>query len=492
MAALPFIFTWLILASSKVYSQQIPDPQGSTISELESILFDNVPVVGFFTGVTPCTTYIDSTTAQVNNSLGRQSSAQWIRAAFHDFVTADVASGAGGLDASIGFETHRPENVGVALNDSLFFFSFFFNERTSMADLVALGTVVAVGACGGQNIPFRGGRLDATSPSPLHVLPETAVSNNNLDGRLPFDKSVAAFDGDVVQEYLSGTGQRGGPLVTTTNETERSDLRLYASDDNRTMENLGQSKDQFASTCTDLLARMIDTVPAEVSLTPQIKPSDIRLTKPFLDISSNGTMNLSATVVYMDIAAAKPAPETLSVSLKDRNGRASGPAFKITTNLTADGGTGLFGPTHAYPLTTIFPASTGLSGLVIDGKSFQLQDSIFIVTSLSSVTPGVAAFSDQFKVQSFAINITVASSSRSSLAASFALAVPQPDNMNPRIDRSTTLQLTPIGHSGPYTIFSGLMKKDLNAFQFLGSTVDVGAEGLQSKATFFKLFNLMH
>ena len=31
-----------------------------------------------------------------------------------------------------------------------------------MADLVALGAVVAVGGCGGPNIPLRGGRIDAT------------------------------------------------------------------------------------------------------------------------------------------------------------------------------------------------------------------------------------------------------------------------------------------------------------------------------------------
>lgn len=48
-----------------------------------------------------------------------------------DFVTANVASGTGGLDASIGFETLRPENVGVAFNDSLFFFSFFYNDRVT-------------------------------------------------------------------------------------------------------------------------------------------------------------------------------------------------------------------------------------------------------------------------------------------------------------------------------------------------------------------------
>ena len=74
-------FIWFLLAVNRVWSQQLPDIQASTISELESILFDFSPV-GFLTGVTPCTTYIDSTTALTNNSLGRQTSAQWIRAAF--------------------------------------------------------------------------------------------------------------------------------------------------------------------------------------------------------------------------------------------------------------------------------------------------------------------------------------------------------------------------------------------------------------------------
>ena len=74
-------FVSLLLAINSVGCQQLPDIQASTISEFESILFDNSPV-GFFSGVTPCTTYIDSTTALVNNSLGRQTSAQWIRAAF--------------------------------------------------------------------------------------------------------------------------------------------------------------------------------------------------------------------------------------------------------------------------------------------------------------------------------------------------------------------------------------------------------------------------
>ena len=81
MANLLACFLWLLIALNGVGSQQLPDSQANTISELETILFDSNPV-GFFTGVTPCTTYIDSTTTLVNNSLGRQTSAQWIRAAF--------------------------------------------------------------------------------------------------------------------------------------------------------------------------------------------------------------------------------------------------------------------------------------------------------------------------------------------------------------------------------------------------------------------------
>ena len=38
-----------------------------------------------------------------------------------------------------------------------------------------------------------------------------------------------------VNQYLEGTGQRGGPLVTTSNVTVQSDLRLYLSDHNETM-----------------------------------------------------------------------------------------------------------------------------------------------------------------------------------------------------------------------------------------------------------------
>jgi len=63
--------------------------------------------------------------------MGRTTAAQWIRVAFHDFVTADVASRTGGLDASIGFETLREENSGSAFNDSFAFFRPYVNPVIS-------------------------------------------------------------------------------------------------------------------------------------------------------------------------------------------------------------------------------------------------------------------------------------------------------------------------------------------------------------------------
>lgn len=46
-------------------------------------------------------------------------------------MTADVEKGTGGIDASIGFETLRPENSGSAMNDSLAFFAPFVDAHTS-------------------------------------------------------------------------------------------------------------------------------------------------------------------------------------------------------------------------------------------------------------------------------------------------------------------------------------------------------------------------
>ncbi|KAF5366138.1 hypothetical protein D9757_010957 [Collybiopsis confluens] len=223
--------------------------------ELEHLLVDQE---GFNRGgyfkraITPCTHYVNG-----DQTLGRMSAAQWLRTAFHDYATANIHDGTGGVDASIGWETDRPENVGSAFNDSMSFFAPFVNKHVSMADMIALSVVTSVGVCSSPNIhiPFRGGRIDASEGGTFGVPePETdidttlaqfaqtgfnqkdaigltacghtlgnvhhggfpqvvgpeAVMPNNTGGGVHFDSTVDIFDVFVASEYLDGVGQRGG------------------------------------------------------------------------------------------------------------------------------------------------------------------------------------------------------------------------------------------------------------------------------------------
>jgi hypothetical protein len=88
-------------------------------SSLEHILVDTHGAYssGFADAITPCSNYVSGA-----QTLGRDTALQWLRVAFHDFVTANVSAGTGGIDASIGFETLRAEDSGSAFNDSFAFF----------------------------------------------------------------------------------------------------------------------------------------------------------------------------------------------------------------------------------------------------------------------------------------------------------------------------------------------------------------------------------
>lgn len=110
------------------------------VSQLEHILVDTggAYASNFSSAITPCTRYVTETGDAALTS-GRTTAAQWMRVAFHDFVTADVRAGdgadagkgTGGIDASIGFETARAENKGSAFNDSFKFWRPFVNEFVS-------------------------------------------------------------------------------------------------------------------------------------------------------------------------------------------------------------------------------------------------------------------------------------------------------------------------------------------------------------------------
>lgn len=365
-------------------------------------------------------------------------------------MTADVRRGTGGVDASVGFESERKENFGVGVPDTIAFFNFYITAKQSMADLIALGVAAAIGRCGGAKIPLRVGRIDATSAGPpgvpepeddikttladlsrsgfnqadgialtacghavggVHndefgnIVDKSAIGPNNKRGRAPFDETVDTFDVAHVREYVDGTGKRGGPLVTSFNKTVRSDLRLFVSDRNATAKKLARSPSAFQETCKNLIGRMIDTVPRGVKLSKAIDPSEVKYNNLTLSLDWSGKLNLRGFLRFVEVGGAT-APKDMSVAVINQNQRTAA-TVKATTDRTDQSG-GIYGPTYHYFFDASFPGKGGLSGIEVDKKRFPLQDDIFVVKSLSSISPGFANFAPATVPRDYAFNITVA------------------------------------------------------------------------------------
>ncbi|KAJ2927594.1 hypothetical protein H1R20_g9501, partial [Candolleomyces eurysporus] len=94
-----------------------------------------------------------------------------------------------------------------------------------------------------------------------------------------FDSTPRQFDSAVVTEFLEGKSVNA--LVTTPNVTLQADRRIFESDGGATMRRLADPQ-VFNSTCGSLLERMLDLVPAGVSLEEvsllTVKASDALLT----------------------------------------------------------------------------------------------------------------------------------------------------------------------------------------------------------------------
>lgn len=118
--------TLLLLTAQAARGAHYPSAQ---VSRLEHLLVDSAGYNNgsFYGGVTPCSLYVSSP----NQNLGRTTAGQWMRVAFHDFSTADVAAGTGGIDASIVYEYLRPENSGAAFPDSFAYWGDYIDAETS-------------------------------------------------------------------------------------------------------------------------------------------------------------------------------------------------------------------------------------------------------------------------------------------------------------------------------------------------------------------------
>jgi hypothetical protein len=326
-----------------------PNPM---IDWMEELMFqqDGFYRHGFVDGVLTCG--FSST-----RDPGRHATAEWIRTAYHDMATADVAAGTGGLDGSIQFELDRDENVGDGLPDTLGFLINFYTPRSSLADLLALAVYDASLQCRGPEVPVRVGRIDATEAGPPGVpkpdqslesysetfakqgfnvtdmiglvacghtlggvhsvnFPAIVKPNTTESGLGAFDTTETRFDHNLSLEYLAGTSKN--PLVAGP-ELTNSDKRIFAADGNVTMKSLSDITEMMRR-CGSLLGRMIDTVPSSVHLSEPLQPYPVRPLNTDLEISADGrTLTFSGVVRVLDN---RRGTDNLSVIMKfkDRNG----------------------------------------------------------------------------------------------------------------------------------------------------------------------------
>ncbi|ETS73537.1 hypothetical protein PFICI_14483 [Pestalotiopsis fici W106-1] len=448
--------------------------------EMEHLLVDNsgTNFDGFINAVSPCSNYFQDRTG----IEGEQSSAQWVRLVFHDFVTADVSAGTGGLDGSIAYEADRPENPGLFVNDTLKFMLPTITAYVSMADNIALGIVAAVATCSGNStgIPLRAGRTDALAAGPsgvpepttsledtlaqfeaagfsqedaiastacghslgrIHysnfpdIVDESTVTSNNTHGGVGFDSTPASFDATVVNEYLDGTGSLGGLLVTAPSVDDRSDLRLYASDNNATMQNLSEEL-AFRSTCFDVFERMINTVPSGSTLTDPIVPMAWKAIELATDIDSTGSVSIAGRIRNLYSSGSAPTDVTYTIS-------GSSGDFTATSATASGTGGSLFGSTSYYAFNSTID-SPGTTSLSFGDVSYDINDEIFVLPAKSTTSN-----------RSGTVKAAVLTSSVTDDAMQLVLYIPGAiSGTAARVIATSTVAMTEYGTAGNYTLYS--------------------------------------
>ncbi|KAJ7726756.1 heme peroxidase [Mycena metata] len=513
-----FLRLGIVLLTSVNLSTAATRPD-HVIDELEHLLVDTDGFndAGFQKAITPCSNYFSG-----SQLLGRETAAQWIRVAFHDFATADVKAGTGGIDASIGFETLRPENSGAAMNDSLAFFAPFVNAHASMADMIALSIVMSVGTCSNPTlvIPLRGGRIDATEgglfgvPEPetdidttlnqfslagfsqsdaiglticghtlgsVHhagfpqVVPESVVTPNNTGGGIHFDATPDVFDVDVLNEYLEWKGQRGGPLVTTDNVTVRSDLRLYLSDNNATLKGLAESSSTFRSTCAALLTRMINTTPTSTQLTDVITPVEVNPVNVSLTVSSGRELHFSGYIRLLSTAF--QSRDEVVVSWTSRTGSSS-PGFNTQATAVANGNSSMFGETFYHFFNASIDPTAGISSFDItilrSGSASQIFSNGgggYPMEDVAIFLPQETVVGSDERISVSAAVLTVANAQN--VTATISAPSPQLGTLSPTIVQSV-VAFEKSGTRGLYTTYSATLPPVPNIRQ---TTLDLTASG---------------
>ncbi|KAJ7657921.1 heme peroxidase [Mycena polygramma] len=394
----------------------------------------------------PLTLFLQPCTQFIGGGGGRSNAADWIRTAYHDMATHNATDGTGGLDASIRFkqEQARPEDPGDGFPNTLAFVGSVATRYISVADMIALGAIIAIENCGGPEIAFRGGRVDALEPNAPGVPePQDALASHiasfarqgftqtemiglvacghtfggvqhstfpdivpqlnetgNGQSVAHFDTTFTTFDNNIASEYISGTTQN--PLVVGLNDTTNSDKRIFGSDGNATMQSFADSPQLFSSTCAQLFARMIDTIPSAVQLTDVITPLPVKpeITGLVLD---GETLQLSGRVRFWNMTV--DSSRTVHLLWDDHVGGQNNITLPANGQISNSGGRNTaalyqFSPPADFDTPLSLNATTGVTTIrfVVDGTledqggvGFALQDSVVLSASscMNSTASGV-------------------------------------------------------------------------------------------------------
>jgi hypothetical protein len=256
---------------------------------------------------------------------------------------------------------------------------------------------------------------------------ETAVMSNNTNGGSNFDTTRGVFDPNVLGEYLHWTGKKGGPLVTSSNVTSRSDLRLYESDQNATIQALYDQGDKFLDTCVVLMGRAMDTVPSGVQLSEPIDAMPIKPINVTFDFDKNGNLKLSGKIRILSPAGEAPqSSATLQVSGEDIE---LFPEPAMGSSVFGRIGS-KYGGTRYFPFETVGVHLGNATSFSVKSPASAVQ--IFVISSHTFIIPSLTTLSDSV------VNIAVASKpSRSCANFAVEIAVPysQPGTLAPKITK---------------------------------------------------------
>lgn len=238
----------------------------------------------------------------------------------------------------------------------------------------------------------------------------------------------------------------GGPLVTALNISDRSDYRLYSSDNNVTMQSLA-TETAYDTRCFGLFERMLNTVPSSVILSDIITPMVWKGVDVIMDISTSGTVSLAGSIRNLYDSTTTEPVTTVSYTYTSTSGNSSD-LISDAYDSTTGAGTSQFGSTAYYSFNTTIE-SPGTSYLTIESSiSYPINDEIFVLPNWSIVSQRAGT------ITLVAAALTSTLSANETMTGVLMVPTSQSGTVSQAIVNST-ITMTEFATAGDYTLFEG-------------------------------------